>query len=161
MELNQQQRYYTAQRHKLLLLDNVPPWSRVYLEDNNQSASQEIPCLLWNLKVHYWVQKSLSLVPVLSQMNPVHSNTLFPSMPRLFKWFFPWGSQSKFCSISHFIHACYILHLTHPPWFNCHKNICRSIQVTKLLIMQSSPTSCHFLCPRYKYSLQLPALKHP
>jgi len=27
-------------------------------EANNHAASQEISCLLWNLKVHYHVQKS-------------------------------------------------------------------------------------------------------
>jgi hypothetical protein len=31
----------------------------------------------------------------------------------------------------------------------------------KFLIVQSSPSSCHFLPLRSKYSLQRPVLKHP
>jgi hypothetical protein len=37
----------------------------------------------------------------------------------------------------------------------------RTVQVAKLLVMQFSPTSYHFIPVWYKYSPQHPVLKHP
>jgi len=37
------------------------------------STSQEISLLLWDMKVHYRVRKSLPMIPILSQMNTVHN----------------------------------------------------------------------------------------
>jgi hypothetical protein len=49
-----------------------PSW-----EANRFAASQEIPHILWNPKVHYRIQKSPSTVSLLSQFIPVHTLTSY------------------------------------------------------------------------------------
>jgi hypothetical protein len=43
------------------------------LEANSRSVSPEIPCLSWDLKVHYHFHNSPPMVPILSQMKSIHT----------------------------------------------------------------------------------------
>jgi hypothetical protein len=53
--------------------------------------------------------------------------------------------------------SCYIPFPSHPPWLLDSNYTWRRVQVMKLLIMQFSPTSCHFISLRSKYSPQTPS----
>jgi hypothetical protein len=67
-------------------MEQSPFW-----EANRFAASQEIPRILWNPKVHYRFNEGLPPIPILSQLNPIHTptfhflkihlNSILPSTP--------------------------------------------------------------------------------
>ena len=148
-------------------MQHSPSW-----EANWFSASQEIPRILCNPKVHYRIHKSLPSVPILSQINPVHAfkshflnihlNIILPSTPRSPKWSlslrFPhqnpvYASRLPPCT-------CYMPQPSHSRFYHP-KNIWWTVQIIKLLIMQFSSFPCYFVSLGPTYSPQHPILKHP
>jgi hypothetical protein len=123
-----------------------------YSEADSLSATQQIPRLLWNTKFHYHIHNSPPLVPILRQMNSVHtfppyfpkvhSYISFPSTISSSVWCLPFRFLDKnFVCISPLFHAGYMPHLSHMPSIDHPNNTLWSLQVMKFLITQSSPAS--------------------
>ena len=88
---------------------------------NRSSVSQEIPRILWNPIVHNRIHKFPPPVPILSQLDPVHTpifhflkinlNIILPSTPESSKWsLFLQVSVPKPCT-----HLSYPPHVLHAP----------------------------------------------
>jgi hypothetical protein len=142
-----------------------PPW-----EATNCVATQELPSNLWNPKVHYRVHKSPPLVPILRQIDSVHTTpsclskihfNIHPPTSFVFlSGLLPSGFPTDILHAFLFSYSCYIPCLSHPPWLDHSNYTWHRVQVMKLLIMQFSPTH-HFICLQSKYSSQHPVFEHP
>ena len=134
-----------------------PSW-----EANWLAASQGIPRILWNPKVHYRTRKPPPPVPILGQPNPVHiptshlleihRNIIHPSKPRSPQW-----SLSLLFPLQDHIHPTLLTHTRHMP--------SPSHSFSILSLSQYWVRGTDHLTPRYavssKYSPQHHVLKHP
>jgi len=142
-----------------------PSW-----ESNSFSASQETPSF-YGTKVYYRLRKCPPPVPVLSQLNPVH--TSHPNSKQfvlILSYHLRPVSQVEF-SLS-FTHQNpvyvsplpYTRYMRLPPHsyrYYHPKYVVWAVQVIKLLIVKFSSLPCHLHPHALKYSLQLLILKHP
>ena len=107
----------------------LTPWRRVLLEKLiGFAANQEIPPILWNLKVHYRTHKRPPPVPILSQLHlvptthshflKIHLNIILPSM----SWSPQWSLSLRFphqnlVHNSPFLHTCHMPRTSHSSQF--------------------------------------------
>jgi hypothetical protein len=75
-------------------------WSSSW-EAKSRSDSQEIPPLLWNLRVHEHIHESLPLYPILSQINPYCSLLSYDNQMWTGRWVpIFWGNlQPPSCTL--------------------------------------------------------------
>jgi len=95
----------------------------------------------WSLSWARWI-KSTPSHPISQSSILILFSHLCIGLP---SGLFPLGFPTKILHTFLISHACYTPHPSHPLWFDHLNSIWWSIHVIKLLIMQSSPASCHSL----------------
>jgi hypothetical protein len=127
-----------------------PSWEAV-----SCAATKDLPSNLWNSKVHYRVHRSSPLVPIVSQINPVHTTPSYlskihfniPNHLRLVlpSGLFPSGLPTNILQVYAHLFAPFVLHAlpSHPLWLDHSNYTWRRVQVMKFLIMHFSPISRH------------------
>jgi len=120
-------------------MEQSPSW-----EANWFAASQEIPRILRNPKVHYRSHKCPPPLPILSQLDPVHTPTshllkiqlnIIPHLRLgLLSGLFPSGFPAK-TLYTPLLHTCYMPRQSHSSRFYHPNNNGWWVQIMKLLIM--------------------------
>jgi len=147
-------------------MEQSPSW-----EANRFSASQEIPRILWNSRVHYRSHKCPPPFPSLNHLDPVHTptshflkirlNIILPSTPgspkQSLSFRFP-HQNPVYASFLH-IRATYPAHLILLDFIT--RTIlgveCRSLSSSLCSFLHSTVT---VVPPRLEYSPQHPTLEH-
>jgi hypothetical protein len=109
------------------------------------AGTREFPNILWNFKAHYRVYDSPSLYSVSLRTILISSTYLRLC---LFSGLFHFGVHIN--TLYSFFLFIFVLHV---PYISISLSL-MTVQVTELHIMQLSPTSCHYIPPRSKYSPQ-------
>jgi hypothetical protein len=128
-----------------------PSWERI-----GSPASQEIPRTLLSPKVHDGAHKSPPLVPVLNHTGPLQAFPFYSlEVDFLILSYIATSSRLSLALSSPPQNALCTSSPPPPPhtfrpshlhWFDHPDNTCCGVQMTKLLITQSSPFPC-LLCP--------------
>ena len=147
-------------------MQQSPSW-----EANRFSASQEIPHILWNPKVHYHIHKCPPPFHILSHIDPVrtptshflkiHLNIILPSTllclsSRVSPSGFPHQNPVYTSAVPH---TCYMPRPSHSSWFDHSSNNWWAVQIIRVLLFSFLHSSCFLIPLSPKYS-QHPILKH-